>query len=161
SSGSLGAYLLGALLLVLASLHDPAALTVFALLVAATIGIAWRTESATPAVPIAAVLVALMFAHWAVAIEMTHLIAPSGPVADIVPEPAHAEFGWHFVLAALFASAFGGTGFLAQGRSEQPRVAMLWSAAAVFAPIAILGALYYRIYGFDGSIPFAALALLL
>jgi len=38
---------------------------------------------------------------------------------------------------------------------------MLWSAAAVFAPLAIVSALYYRIYGFDRSIPFAALALLM
>ena len=38
---------------------------------------------------------------------------------------------------------------------------VLWSAAAVFAPIAILAALYYRIAGFERSIPFAAAALLL
>jgi uncharacterized membrane protein len=161
SSGSLGAYLAGALLLVLASFHDPAALMIFALLVAATIAIAWRTDAAVPAVPAAAVLVALAFVHWAVAAEITHLIAPSGPLAGAVPEPARAAFGWHFVLGALFAAAFGGAGFLVQGRSEEPRVAMLWSAAAVFAPVAILAALYYRISGFDRSIPFAALALLL
>src|SRR5580704_17742201 len=38
---------------------------------------------------------------------------------------------------------------------------MLWSASAVFAPIAILVALDYRIAGFDRSIPFASIALLL
>src|SRR5262249_39921834 len=137
SSGSLGAYLAGALLLVLASFHDPAALLIFALLIAATIAIAWRTDAAVPAVPAAAVLVALTFVDWAVAAEVAHLIAPSGPVAGAVPEPARAAFGWHFVLGALFAAAFGGVGFLVQGRSEEPRVAMLWSAAAVFAPVAI------------------------
>ncbi|MGH6804024.1 MAG: DUF2339 domain-containing protein, partial [Methyloceanibacter sp.] len=38
---------------------------------------------------------------------------------------------------------------------------MLWSASAVFAPIAILIALYYRIAGFEQSIPFAGAAVLL
>ena len=38
---------------------------------------------------------------------------------------------------------------------------MLWSATAVFAPIAILIALYYRIAGFDRSIPFAGAAVVL
>jgi len=39
---------------------------------------------------------------------------------------------------------------LAQGRSERSIGPTLWSAAAVFAPLAILVALYYRIAGFDG-----------
>ena len=47
SSGTLAAYLLGALLLTLASHHDPAALTVFTALTAATLAIAWRTEAAS------------------------------------------------------------------------------------------------------------------
>src|SRR5262249_47290067 len=58
---------------------------------------------------------------------------------------------------ALFAVS----GFLAQGRSERASGPILWSTAAVFAPVAILIALYYRIAGFDRSVPFAAVALLL
>jgi uncharacterized membrane protein len=38
---------------------------------------------------------------------------------------------------------------------------MLWSAVAVFAPLAMLIALYYRIAALDRSLPFAGLALLL
>ena len=38
---------------------------------------------------------------------------------------------------------------------------MLWSACAVFTPLAMLAALYYRIARFEPSIPFAAAALLL
>ncbi len=161
SSASLSAYLLAAFLLVIATLHDAGALAIFVLLIAATVTIAWKTDAAMPVVPVAAVLVALVFVHWAVVTEIFHLVAPSGPAAGVVPEPTRAEFGWHLVLGALFAAMFGGAGFLAQGRSEEPRVAMLWSAAAVFAPVAILAALYYRIAGFDRSIPFATLALVL
>ena len=64
--------------------------------------------------------------------------------------------GWHLVLGAGFAVLFGGAGYLAQGRSSGRSCLILWSAAAVFAPIAILAALYYRIAGFEPSIPFAA-----
>ena len=38
------------------------------------------TEAATAAVPAAAVLVAIVFAHWAVNTDILHLIAPGGPV---------------------------------------------------------------------------------
>jgi uncharacterized membrane protein len=65
------------------------------------------------------------------------------------------------VLGTGFAVLFSGAGYLAQGRSERAIVPMLWSAAAVFTPIALLAALYFRIAGFEPSIPFAAAALLL
>ena len=161
SSAALGAYLLAASLLVLASRHDPLALATFAVLAAATVVIAWRAEAAAAAVPAAAVLVVLVFVRWAADLNIEHLLAPSGPVAGAVPEPPKANVGWHLVLAAGFAVLFGGAGYLAQGRSERAIVPILWSAAAVFAPIAILAALYYRIAGFEPSIPFAAAALLL
>jgi uncharacterized membrane protein len=161
SSAALGAYLLAASLLVLASRHDPLALATFAVLAAATVAIAWRAEAAAAAVPAAAVLVVLVFVRWAADLNIEHLLAPSGPVAGAVPEPPKANVGWHLVLGAGFAALFGGAGYLAQGRSERAIVPVLWSAAAVFAPIAILAALYYRIAGFEPSIPFAAAALLL
>ncbi len=161
SSGALAAYLAAATLLVLASRHDPLALGVLAALVVATCAIAWRSEAATAAVPVAGVLVAFVFAQWAVDTDILHLIAPAGPAAGVVPEPEQAQFGWHLVLGTGFACLFAGTGFLAQGRCEHPLAAKLWSAAAVFVPVAILAALYYRIAGFDRSIPFASVALLL
>jgi uncharacterized membrane protein len=161
SSGALAAYLLGALLLVLASRHDTLALVVFVVLVAATLAIAWRAEAATYAVPIAAVLVAMMFLQYAVNIGIERLVLPSGPTAGAVPEPDRVFFGTHIVLGLALAALFGGAGFLAQGRSEQPAVSMPWCASAVFTPLAILVALYYRIAAFDRSVPFAALALLL
>jgi uncharacterized membrane protein len=161
SSGALAAFLVAIALLVLASRHNPLELGAFVVLVAASCAIAWRAEAATAAVPAAALLSALVLAEWAVNTDILHLIAPPGPVAGVVPEPARAEFGSHLAVGALLALLFAGTGFLAQGRSENPVVPMLWSGAAVFAPIAILAALYYRIAGFDRSIPFATLALLL
>jgi uncharacterized membrane protein len=106
-------------------------------------------------------LVALVFAQYAVNISIVSLVLPSGPVAGAIPEPATVFYGTHLTLGLALAGLFGGAGYLAQGRSEQPTVSMLWSAAAVFAPLAILVALYYRIAAFDRSVPFAAAALVL
>ncbi|HEY4404565.1 MAG TPA: DUF2339 domain-containing protein [Xanthobacteraceae bacterium] len=161
SSGALAAFLAASAILVLASRHDPLALAALVVLVTATCAIAWRSEAATAAVPAAAVLVAIVFAGWAVNTDIVHLIAPGGPAAGVVPEPERAQFGWHLVLGIGFGLLFAGTGFLAQGRSAHALAPVLWSAAAVFAPVAILVALYYRIAGFDRSIPFASVALLM
>ena len=119
SSAALGAYLVVATLLVLMSRHDPLALATFAALVAATVAIAWRAEAATAAVPVAAVLVVLVFARWAADLDIERLVMPSGPVAGAVPEPPKTNVGWHLVLGVAFALLFGGAGYLAQGRSER------------------------------------------
>src|SRR5262245_40456235 len=161
SSVALIAYLIAAALLVLASRHDPLALTTFAVLVVASVAIAWRAEAAAGVVPAAALLAALVIVRWAVDANLERLVLPSGPVAGAVPEPPKADVGWHLVLAGAFAALFGVAGYLAQGRSERPSVPLLWGAAAAFTPIAVLAALYYRIAKFEPSIPFALTALIL
>jgi uncharacterized membrane protein len=160
STFALVVYLLAAAFLVLASRHDPVALTAFVTLTVATVAIAWRTEAATGTVPAAAVLAAVVMAHWAVRMNVQGLLAPSGPVAPAIPEPERYDYGSHLILAAGWAVLFGAGGFLAQGRSSRAPVPMLWSATAVFAPLVMLVALYYRIAQLDRSLPFAALALL-
>ena len=160
STLALAVYLLAGALLVLASRHDPVALTAFVILTIATVAIAWRTEAAAGAVPAAALLAALVMAHWAVHMNVQGLLAPSGPTAPAIPEPERYDYGSHLMLAASWAALFGIGGFSAQGRSSRALVPMLWSAAAVFAPLAMLIALYYRIAQLDRSLPFAALALL-
>jgi uncharacterized membrane protein len=160
STFALVVYLSAVAFLVLASRHDPVALTAFVVLTAATVAIAWRTEAAAGAVPAAAILAALVMAHWAVHMNVQGLLAPSGPAAPTIPEPERYDYGSHLILAAGWAVLFGAGGFLAQGRSSRALVPMLWSAAAVFAPLAMLVALYYRIAQLDRSLPFAALALL-
>ena len=166
SSGELATFLAAAAILVLASRHDPVALTTFLVLVVAALVIAWRTEAAAAAVPAAAVLAVLVILRWALNLNLEPLVMPSGPVAGAVPEPERSGYGWHLVLSIGFAVLFGAAGYLAQIRPEQARslraiVPILWSASAVFAPIAILAALYYRIANFEPSIPFAGTGLLL
>src|SRR5262249_256953 len=70
-------------------------------------------------------------------------------------------YGWHIALGVAFALLFGVAGYLAQGRSERPLVPLLWAAAAVFTPLAMVAALYCRLAALERSFPFSGLALLL
>lgn len=161
SSGALAAYVLAAAVLVLAWRHDTFALVVFSALAAATVAIAWRTDAAAAAVPAAAGLAALVVISWSVQPVVERLVLPGGPSAGAIPDPDLAYTGFHLALGAFFALLFGAAGFLAQGRSERPLVPILWAASSALAPIAILIALYYRVAGWERSIPFAGLALVL
>jgi uncharacterized membrane protein len=161
SSGSLGAYLFGAMLIVLSSAHDDLALIAFALLIAATLFVAWRAPAATGALGAAAALVFIVFAEWAVRANPDMLVLPGGPLPGIGPTATDSSVSLHLVMAAIFAAGFGIAGFLAQGRSTSAIIPVVWSAAATFTPIALLVALYARIAHLDRSIPFAILAVLL
>lgn len=160
SSGAIGAYLLAAALLVLGSFHAPVALIVFTLLTAATVAVAWRTQAALYALPAAGLFVILVMLHWTAPSVFEELVLPGGVTADAIPQPPTGS-GWHLALGAIFAALFGVSGYVAQGRNENIRAALLWSATAVITPVAILIALYLRIAEFDRSIPFAGAALLL
>ena len=161
SSGSLAAYLLGATMIVLASFHADTAIIVFALLVAGTLFVAWRAQSATGAIAAAAVFVFIVFAEWAVRGNPDMLVLPGGPLPGIGPAATDSSVALHLITAAIFAVGFGAAGFLAQGRSISAIIPVLWSATGVFTPLALLIALYARIAHLDRSIPFAILAVML
>jgi len=161
SSGSLAAYLLGATLIVRASFHADAAVIVFAILVAGTLLVAWRAQAATGAIGAAAVFVFVVFAEWAVRGNPDMLVLPGGPLPGIGPAVTDSSVALHLTTAAIFAVGFGAAGFMAQGRSVSAIIPVVWSAAAVFTPPALLIALYARIAHLDRSIPFAILAVIL
>ncbi|HEX9468875.1 MAG TPA: DUF2339 domain-containing protein [Bradyrhizobium sp.] len=161
SSGSLAAYLLGATMIVLASFHADTAIIVFAVLVAATLFVAWRAPAATGAIGAAAAFVFVVFAEWAVRSNPDMLVLPGGPLPGIGPTATDGSVSLHLITAAIFAVGFGAAGFLAQGRLVSAIIPVIWSAAAVFTPLALLIALYARIAHLDRSIPFAILAVML
>ncbi len=161
SSGSLAAYLVGATLIVLNSFHADAAMIVFGLLVAGSLLVAWRSDAATGAVGAAAALVFVVFAEWAIRANPDMLVLPGGPLPGIGPNATDGSVSLHLVSAAIFAVGFGVAGFLAQGRSVSAIIPVIWSAASVFVPLALLVALYARIAHLDRSIPFAILAVVL
>jgi uncharacterized membrane protein len=161
SSISLAAYALMAAFLVIVWRNEASALVVFGAMAAATVAIAWRIEAVAFAVPLTAVLAALVMAAFATDKNVVNLIAPGGAVAGTVSEPAAANATLNIAFGAGFALLFGGAGFLSQGRSGNARISICWAVASVFTPLAIVAALYYRIAGVERSIPFAGLALLL
>ncbi|MEZ2140705.1 DUF2339 domain-containing protein [Bradyrhizobium sp. DN5] len=161
SSSSLGAYLFAAMIIVLSSAHADLALIAFTLLVAGTLFVAWRAPAATGALGAAAATVFIVFAEWAVRANPDMLVLPGGPLPGVGPAAIDSSVTLHLVMAAVFAAGFGITGFLAQGRSNSAVIPVVWSAAAVATPIAILVTLYTRIAHLDRSIPFAILAVLL
>jgi uncharacterized membrane protein len=161
SSGSLASYLLGATGIVLVSSHADAALIVFAILVAAALLVAWRAPAATGAVAFAAAFVFVVFAEWAVRANPDFTVVPGGPLPGIGAVATGGSVSLHLLTAAIFAAAFGSAGFLAQGRFPGAIVPIVWSASGIFAPLALLIALYARIAHLDRSIPFAILAVLL
>ena len=161
SSGSLAACLAGATMIVLASFHDDAAIIVFAVLVAGTLWVAWRAPAATGAIGAAAIFVFIVFAEWAVRGNPDMLVLPGGPLPGIGPAATDGSVSLHLITAAIFAAGFGAAGFLAQGRSVSAIIPVVWSATAVFTPLALLIALYARIAHLDRSIPFAILAVVL
>jgi len=161
SSGSLAACLAGATMIVLASFHDDAAIIVFAVLVAGTLSVAWRAPAATGAIGAAAIFVFVVFAEWAVRGNPDMLVLPGGPLPGICPAATDGSVSLHLITAAIFAAGFGAAGFLAQGRSVSAIIPVVWSATAVFTPLALLIALYARIAHLDRSIPFAILAVVL
>ncbi|WP_024513705.1 DUF2339 domain-containing protein [Bradyrhizobium sp. Tv2a-2] len=161
SSISLAAYLFGAMLIVLASHHADAALIVFTLLTAVTLGVAWRAPAASGAVAASALFVFIVFAEWAVRGNPDLLVMPGGPLPGIGgPAITDQSVTLHLVTAAIFALGFGAAGFLAQGRAANAIVPVVRSSTAVFVPLALLVALYARIAHLDRSIPFAILAVL-
>jgi uncharacterized membrane protein len=161
SSVSLGVYLLGAMLIVLASVHDDIALVSFTLLVAASLAVSWRAPAAAGSVGAAAALVFLVFVEWAVRGNPDMLVLPGGALPGMGPNPIAESVTSHLLAAAIFAAGFGGAGFFAQGRSTNANAPVVWSGAGVFTPLALLVALYARIAHLDRSIPFAILAVLL
>jgi uncharacterized membrane protein len=161
SSAALAATLFGATMIVLNSFHADTAMIVFALLVAGTLFVAWRAEAATGAVNAAAVFVFFVFAEWAVRGNPDMLVLPGGPLPGIGPAATDGSVSLHLITAAIFALGFGAAGFLAQGRSVSATVPVVWSATAVFVPLALLIALYARIAHLDRSIPFAIVAVIL
>jgi uncharacterized membrane protein len=160
SSASIGAYLVVAAILVTRSYQDAAALNVFTLLVAASVVIAWRTDSALWALPTAGLMTAVVMLQWVPQQIFEQLVMPPGVTRGAIPD-LPTGIALHLVLGGALAALFGLAGYGAQGRSQNPVVPLYWSATGVVTPLIILIALYLRIAEFDRSVPFAGLALLL
>src|SRR5438552_7726013 len=161
SSGSLAAYLFGATMIVLYSHHADSAMIAFAILVAASLFVAWRAPAATGAIGAASIFIFAVFAEWVVRGNPDMLVLPGGPLPGIGPTATEGSVSLHLFTAAIFAAGFGVAGFLAQARFHAAKISVRWAASATFTPPALLVALYARVAHLDRSIPFAILAVIL
>jgi uncharacterized membrane protein len=161
SSWILAGYLFGTFLLLFANRHDGLAVLALFVLAAATAGVAWRSEAATPAVVAAALLGLMVVAHWSVSDYFVVLNKPGGLFSSLPPVLKLEGLRTHLLFGAGIAALFGTMGYLAQGRVAHPYSAILWAATSVLVPIITLVSLNYGVAQFERSIPFAALSLLL
>jgi uncharacterized membrane protein len=131
-------------------------LIIFTLLAAFYVNLAWTNRRLTVLAPFAAGLTALVYATW----HFGHL-APPDTLGDVikpfatfaVSDPAASRFLlWGLIAGAGFAGA-GVWGLLKRHGD------VLWTATACAAPLVLFVIAYWRITGFDHSVPFAALAL--
>jgi uncharacterized membrane protein len=143
SSGALVVYLAATALFVAVSGFATVPLVAFVVLAGATVAIAGRAESATGAVPASAILAVLL-----VASGFTGL-----------GSEAPGDQRQMLIFGAGMAILYAATGFAAQAGARATAVAIVWSATAAFAPVAILVALYVHVAGSAVSLPFAAAAL--
>ena len=123
STLSLSVYVLVTAFLVFATGEDSVPFTAFIILAAATVAIAWRTEAATAAVPVAAILAIAVMADWAVPRNLSNLIAPAGPAAPAIADPQRYDYGSHFLLGRLGGDVrrhrlFGPGAFDARARAD-------------------------------------------
>jgi uncharacterized membrane protein len=153
SSAAAAVYLIIAALTVFYSGHALGALATFALIAAATVAVAWRSSAAAAALPVGALMAALVVLAWTVKPELEHLVMPAPG-----PDPSTSDLVLHYVTGAYFAALFGVAGYLAQGRYGSAAIPLIWAAVAVLTPVAILITLYYQIHGLERSLPFAAAA---
>lgn len=161
SCGVLAGYLFGTFLLVLANRHDAMAVMTLLVLCAATIAVAWRSETATPAIVAAALLALLVVGHWSTSDYFVVLHAPGGLLSGLPAVPRLEGLRLHLIFGAAIAVMFGAASYFAQGRVVHPYAAIIWAATGVLTPIITLVALNYGVTLFERSIPFAAIALLL
>ena len=132
SSGSLGAYLFGAMLIVLSSAHADLALIAFTLLVGGDavrrLARAGGHRRARRGRRDRLHRVRRMGG----ARQSGHAGAAGRPACPAsAPTATDSAVTLHLVMAAIFAAGFGIAGFLAQGRSNSAIIPVVWSAAAV------------------------------
>src|SRR5215470_15506186 len=108
------------------------------MLTSSTMFVAWWAPAAIGALGAAAAFIFIVFAEWVVRGNPDMLVLPGGALPGIGPSATDGSVSLHLVTAALFAAGFGIAGFLAQGRSNNPAIPVVWSAAAVFTPLALL-----------------------
>jgi len=103
----------------------------------------------------------VVFAEWAVRGNPDMLVLPGGPLPGIGPVRTDSSVALHIDHGRDLRGRVRHRRIFGASRSVSAIIPVVWSAAAVFTPLALLIALYARIAHLDRSIPFAILAVIL
>jgi uncharacterized membrane protein len=160
---SLGAA--GAILVTLAAaVHGGVAFGPLAVFVAVAVGalaLAWRAPPATLAALAVALAAPVILAQWNFPPDPGSAVAPAGPVAGSVPEPAHLPLGHFVAYGLLMAGLQLALGLLGARRAGRAFASVGWAGASSLGAVLLLVAGYERLTDLEKSMPFAALAALL
>lgn len=134
-------------------------LSIFLLVAAGTLALAWRAPPVTFATVALALFAPVILNQWIFPPEAGSALAPAGPMAGVVPEPQRLSLG-HFL---AFGFGLGGLqlvlGFFGARRPGKGLFSLAWAAAGSLGAILMLVAAYDRLTDLERSLPFAALAL--
>ncbi|MFG1347637.1 DUF2339 domain-containing protein [Xanthobacter autotrophicus DSM 431] len=164
STGAAGALLVTATAAIEGQLggHGSASsLTLYVLCALGVLGLAWRVRPMTYATLAVALLTPLLLTQWVFPPEPGTTVAPAGPMAGVLPEPARLSAGHFMTFGFGMGAVLLGLSLAAARRREAKVLALVWAVAGTIGPALMLIAAYGRLAGFDRSLPFAAIALAL
>ncbi|MFG1317300.1 DUF2339 domain-containing protein [Xanthobacter autotrophicus] len=137
------------------------ALAVFVLAAIGVLALAWRVKPMTLATLAVAGLAPALLTQWVFPPEPGTTMAPAGPMAGVLPEPARLSLGHFMVYAFGMGALMLGAGLAGAWRGGRFLVLVGWAVTGTLGPVLMLIAAYARLTELDRSVPFAALALAL
>lgn len=136
-------------------------LAVFIATALGALALAWRAPAATFAAVAVALTAPVILAAWEFPPQPGSALAPPGPVAGVVAEPARLSVGpfafYGFAMGLLLVAG----GIAGAWRARRGLFAIGWATAGAAGPLLLLIASYGRLAELERSLPFAALALAL
>lgn len=134
------------------------------LFVACALGVlalAWRSRPMTLAALAVALLAPALLTQWVFPVPAGSAVAPPGPMAGAVEEPARLSIGHFMVFAFAMGALLLGAGLAGARRGGRSRTVLGWALAGTLGPVLLMIAAYARLTELDRSLAFAALALAL
>ncbi|MCG5236537.1 DUF2339 domain-containing protein [Xanthobacter oligotrophicus] len=136
-------------------------LSVFVLAAVGVLALAWRVKPMTLATLVVAALAPAILTQWVFPPLPGTAMAPAGPMAGALPEPARLSIGHFMVYAFGMGALMLGAGLAGAWRGGRFLVLVGWAVTGTLGPVLMLIAAYARLTELDRSVPFAALALAL
>jgi uncharacterized membrane protein len=154
----LAAFALLAMLAVMESRQDLAAVGLYLVLSLGVLGIVWRTPTVVLAVPATGVLALLVLLGWVTGVKPSTMLDPLGVPPDY-PDVL-ARIGWAGLAFGL-VFGIGPAAIAVMRRQREAATVLILAATSVAMPLALLAIVYGKVEGFVISPRFAAISMVL